>query len=265
MNGADLWQWWNLVYVIPFLVAVVYLLIMLVTGSLAEHFDAHGHVDLGGHADAHGDAHLDAHGDAHFDAHGHVAVGGHEVHADAHAEAPGGTHGDGHDSSAHPADEQQPVFAFLGDWLRFIGAGRVSLVLVVELFCVGWGVFGLTANMLLALIIHRPEWFIGPSLLAAGLGASWSTRFTARTMSAILPAIESNAIRPGGLRGEVVEVTHRITGEQGAGMASGPKLGYVEVPCRLVGEEPLERGSMAVLVDWDPAQGVYLAAPYDVD
>jgi len=261
MNGADLWQWWNLVYVIPFLVAVVYLLVMLVTGSLAEHFDAHGHVDLGGHADAHGDAH--------FEAHGHVAVGAHEVHADAHAEtqveAHGDAPGDGHDASAHHADQHQPVVGFLGDWLRFIGAGRVSLVLVVELFCVGWGVFGLTANMLLALVISRPEWFIGPSLLAAGLGASWSTRLTARTVAAILPAIESNAIRPGGLRGEVVEVTHRITGEQGAGMASGPKLGYVEVPCRLVGDEPLERGSMAVLVDWDPEQGVYLAAPYDVD
>ena len=262
MNGSDLWQWWNLIYVIPFLVAAVYLLVILGTGTLAEHLDMHGDV----HMDAHGDAHVDAHGDvqvdADADADAHLDA---DAHADVHADGAAEGHDGGHDHAGGEQHDDQEVFGFLGDWLRFIGVGRVSLVLVVELFCVAWGVAGLTANMLLAQVIKQPLVFIWPSLLAAGLCASWTTRVTARTMGTLLPPVESNAIRVGGLRGQVVEVAHRITGEQGAGMASGPKLGYVEVPCRLAGDEPLERGTLAVLVDWDPEQGAYLAAPYDVD
>src|SRR6266404_6132905 len=110
--------WWNLIFVAPFAVALVYLFACTLGG-----------VGMGdGDADAHADVDADADGDVHTDADGHDA------------DADGDGEGDSHEA------EQTPAHLAALAWL---GVGRVPLSLIALVLLLTWGAAGFLTNAIL--------------------------------------------------------------------------------------------------------------------
>src|SRR5436190_5101104 len=77
--------WWNLIFVAPFAVALLYLGVYTLSGVGFGDADADGHLDADadadGHLDADSDGHIDADADAHLD-HDTDADADHDADAD---------------------------------------------------------------------------------------------------------------------------------------------------------------------------------------
>src|SRR6266571_2239015 len=110
-----LFAWYNLIFILPFGLALLYVGIYAVSGltfgdtdvdASGADVDADAHVELSGHVEA--PAHVES--DAHFDADAHLDT---DVDADAHVEG-------------HGADEVAPGSVLAGA-LSLLGVGRVPL------------------------------------------------------------------------------------------------------------------------------------------
>lgn len=236
MSAGDLFAWWNLCYVLPLLIAVVYLLVLLTTG-LAE--SGHAGHDAEGHVEGHVDHHLEAHVD-------------HAAEVDAHADHD-------HDADAH-AEHETEVNWF--DPLVLLGANKLPLSIALELFCLFWGGLGLSFNTLLSRWLHDPRWFIGPSLVLTFVATAIMSRLVSTGLARVMPKIESNAIAAGQLVGLLGETVYTVQAERGSVMVKSPSIGVIEVACRtLPGDEPIPRGRAVVLVEYDEDGGFYLATP----
>src|SRR5215212_7311883 len=109
----DLLAWWNLIFLLPALAALLYLLLV-----------ASGTVDTGHDVDADLDADVDA-----------------DLDTDAEA-----MHGIEHNlGGEHEHDGESPF----GEALGFLGFGRVPLSIVVLTFCFLWGFAGWATNTIL--------------------------------------------------------------------------------------------------------------------
>src|SRR5258706_9607371 len=102
--------WWNLIFVAPFAVALLYLGVYTLSGV------GFGDAD----ADAHGDFDADADADADVDADAGV-----DADADADADADGDAHGDAETPGGHPSFHMMA--------LSWMGVGRVPLSLLAFL------------------------------------------------------------------------------------------------------------------------------------
>src|SRR5436305_13932391 len=107
MNPQTLLAWWNLIFVVPFGLALVYLALYTLGGVTFGEADADADfdhdVDVDAHADLHGhvDVDVDADADLQADAEADVDADG-DVDQDVDADAPGG-----------PASLQAAALAFL--------------------------------------------------------------------------------------------------------------------------------------------------------
>ena len=133
----DLLQWWNLVFLLPAVAALLYLL-LLALGALPAEGD-------------HGDIHLEP-GDAHFEPGLHVEIHGTHFEIHPHDVIDDIPHGEHHDTDP-----------FRGA-LSLIGVGRIPLSLVLMSFLFLWGFFGWAANQFFASVLPSPALFIWPSL-----------------------------------------------------------------------------------------------------
>ena len=161
MSFHDILQWWNLIYVAPLFVSVVWIVATLFSGV---------HAGGGGHAVSHGIGHA-AHGIGHV-AHdiGHAV--GHAVHhgdAGAGHDAAHATHGHdaararhGHGAHAVHTDAHQESFG--SRVLSVLGIGQVPITLIFGIFMLFWGALGMTTNQFLAGILKFPLIYIWPSL-----------------------------------------------------------------------------------------------------
>src|SRR5215471_1229625 len=115
MQFWDLFQWWNLIFTLPFGIGLLPLLLQAVG---AAHF-SHGvpaHLPhVGGHHLPH-----------HVAAHGHAPSAAPAAHAPAHAPATAGTH-------AHADAQQSPARV-----LSILGIGKVPIMLILSIFCLIW-------------------------------------------------------------------------------------------------------------------------------
>src|SRR5437660_2391917 len=133
--------WYNLIFVVPFALALLYVGIYAVSGltfgesdvdASGADVDADAHVELEGHVEA--PAHIES--DAHFDADADA-----DVDADAHIDADAHVEG-------HGADEAAPG-SILASALSLLGVGRVPLSIVLMVLMLIWGMSGFFSNILL--------------------------------------------------------------------------------------------------------------------
>jgi len=234
--------WWNLVFLAPFALALIYLFVYSVTGVTfgdAEHDTDFGHdvdadadvdhdmevdhdvdADLDGDVDADADADVDADVDADADV-------DHDIDADADADhdADGEAgHGGGGGSSS--------IFAAM-TWL---GIGRVPVSIVLLVLMLSWGVIGFCSNQVLRQRIADPARIGVVSIAIALVGSALVTRVTTRLVAKVLPDGETYAVRRHELLGSVGKAVSAINASFGL-VAVHDEHGHLfQVPARTRGE-----------------------------
>jgi len=221
---ADLAQWWNLVFVLPFLTALL-LLLLMTTGLIAT--------EMGGDLDADVDSDIDS--DTDVAAHGDVA------------------HGD----TAHGASGDTQ--SALSGVLDFFGVGKAPASVVLMSFCFIWGLAGVTANRIIQNVLPKPEAFIWLSMLFSLVCGIVLTHLTTRIIARVMPAGESYGVAPPQLIGKLATVRFRVTETSGTAQLTDGYGNFHEVPCRVkTGEAEFTQGERVVLMEYDEQRRVFL-------
>lgn len=221
-------SWWNLIFVLPAVGALLYLL-LLASGAVA-----------GDTGDV--DADLDADLDVDFDAgdfHGieHVLGGGAPE-----SESSGG----------------------LPHVLSLVGIGRAPLSLLLISFCLLWGLLGWVGNSVFTAVAVSPAVFIWPSLALALVGSLVLTRLLAGGLHRLLPATETYAVSNRQLVGRLASVRFGVSASAGSAQLYDDRGRLHEVPVRVLpGEAPIPAQSNVVLWRYDPVSNTFLVTPED--
>jgi membrane protein implicated in regulation of membrane protease activity len=217
----DLLTWWNLIFLLPALAALLYL-VLLASGTVDT-----GH-DLGADLDA--DVDVDADADT---------VPTHDVEHSLGAE---------HDH----ADSR------FGEALGFLGFGRVPLSIILLTFCFLWGFAGWATNTILKGAVDQPAVFVWVSLAVATVVAVFGTRSLARGLARILPSTESYGSSERDLVGRLATVRDQITEHQGRAQLYDAHGTLQEVPVRIKpGETEIPSRTEVLLLSYDRQHGVY--------
>lgn len=233
-NWQQLFEWYNLIYTLPFGLATFYLLVTAALGLTG-----------GGDHDIGHDHDMEVEHDVDVEADHDV-----EVHAehDVEAEADHDVDHAAHDSHGH---------GFAHDVLAFLGAGKVSFMLVLELFFLSWGVFGLIFNGVLQPLLKRPEVFIAPSLALTALTSMLFTRLTAGLVGKIVPKEETSALSRQQLVGLTGQTIFSVDHDSGAAHVRDQFGTLHQVACRTISGE-IPRGREVLLVKYVAERDYYL-------
>ena len=241
-------SWWNLVFVVPFGLALLYLGVYTVSGITFGEGEADLHGDFGD-ADADADLHADVDAD-------------HDLHVDADADANADADGDAHADADSHGGSDQPVHLAILSWL---GVGRVPLSLVLMVLLLFWGSIGFIVN-----VVTRPSlgdgWRVAlASLPAAALGTLLLTRAIVLALVRWMPLNETSAKRRHALLGAVGEAIYGIDGNFGLAGVREPGGGdFYQVACRVTdGAPPISKGSRVKLVAYGGPDGSFYVVPYD--
>ena len=258
MTNEWIFGWWNVVFLAPFAVAMVYLFVYALTGVTfgdADHdTDVGGHdveadaevehdvdvdadaeveadvdadVDADAEAELDADAEVDADVDHDFDADGEVE---HDVHADAAGH--GGGDGGGAGGAEGAGGAQSSVFAAM-TWL---GIGRVPLSIVLLVLLLSWGVIGFCSNQVLRTRVADPARIGFLSMAVALVGSALVTRGATRVVARVLPDGETYAVRRHELLGAVGRAVSPIDAHFGL-VAVHDEHGHLfQVPARTRGD-----------------------------
>lgn len=231
----ELFAWWNLLFVLPFGAALLYLLSLAI--GLVPAGGGEGDADVDADADVDHDVSLDA--DADHDVGVEHSVGDHD-----------------HDIGHH--GEQSTLLKSLG----FLGVGRVPLSVIAMSFCFLWGFTGWASNLLFAPVLRLPALYIWPSLGIALVASVLGTRLLARGVSRIMPATETYAVSLRELVGKRAKARYLIGPESGSATLFDDLDNLQEVPCRVrTGETVIESGEWIVLMEYDPKAGIFYVRP----
>jgi len=221
---VDFLQWWNLVFLLPAVAALLYLLLLTLGAVPSEGHDLDVHLDHG--ADFHADA-----GDGHADIH------------------PGSVHADS--DPFHGA-------------LNLIGVGRIPLSLLLMSFFFLWGFFGWVGNRVFSTVIAAPGIFIWPSLALALVGSVALTRLLAVRLGRLMPNTESYGSSARELVGRIADVRYPLTETTGSVQLYDGFGTLHEVPARVLpGELAIPIGERVILWRYDERAGSYLAIQDD--
>jgi len=226
-------NWWNLIFVLPFGLALLYLGLYTVSGVTFGESDLDADHDFGADADADADADSDANVDHDID---------HDVDADADAD---------HDADTD-AEQEAPVSPALAG-MSWLGVGKVPLSIVLMVLLLTWGGTGLLCNLLL---LPRGATATAVSVPMAFLAAILVTHWVSWFIGRYLPLYETTAKRRHALLGATGEAIFPI--DQRFGMASvrDDTGDLYQVPCR-ADNQPIPKGSTVKLVSYNGKQGIF--------
>jgi hypothetical protein len=236
MGIHDWLNWWNLIYVVPLLISVAWILTTVFSGmhGHAGHGASHGaghHIGEVGHHVAEAAAHAVHHGDVgHTAAHGHVQ-------------------GDGaHHAHAHTSHEDTAPSRLL----MLLGIGQVPVTLLIGVFLLCWGAFGMLTNQLFGIALRYPGIYIWPSLGVTFVSSSAVTRAMASIVGRLLPGDETYGVT----RFELVGSMGRSvfpTSEKAGTIDIKDRYGTVHrVQAKVEpGKEAIPSGADCIVVDFD--------------
>ena len=260
--------WWNLVFIVPFGLALFYLGLFVFTGITFGDADADMdadvdadadmtvHVEAEVAADVDADADVDGDADADHDAETPSAALAHAVHT------PTGMLGS-HSVDVHHAEGEGQTSAFAA-FLSFLGVGKIplSLALMTLLFC--WGITGFALNALLYKWLGASAVIGLISLPVTLILALALTGLFAALIAKIIPNDDSTRQRRTDLVGKAGEAMYDINAEFGMATVRGTAGDFFQVPCRTAAGKPqIPKGARIVLFDYDREKGIFEAAPFE--
>ncbi|MBI3911965.1 MAG: DUF1449 family protein [Armatimonadetes bacterium] len=228
----DLFQWWNAIYAVPLLVAILYMAAVHLAGALESAGDA-----LGGHS---GDA---AHGGTDAADTGHTG-----------GDAPGHHEADHGEHYVDMADPWHDGVLTWHDLAAVLGIGRAPITFIIQIFLLIWGGTGLMLNVLLSGGLDRPP-VVALTLPLAFVIATLVTRTVAVTIGRFV-RFETSATRRGDLIGRTGKVVYPVTAEEGT-VHVRDEYGTLHRVRARTKHEPLDSGREVVMVDYDLEQNIY--------
>jgi len=215
---TELLQWWNLIFVLPFIGALFYIL-MLITGAVSADHDA----GMDGNVET----------DADF---------GHDADLD-------------HDAGLEHVHDLEP--GMLTRALSFLGIGRVPLSIIIISFCFLWGFCGFASNSLLSPILPSAI-FVWASMAIAFVVSLSLTRVLANVMTRIMPATETYAVSVEQLVGKWGETITTIDETFGQAHVYDDAGVLHTVQCVVKsGQKTIPRGSQVILLFFDKTRSVF--------
>lgn len=232
-------NWWNLVFLLPFLLALLYLGLYTASGITFGEADLDADADMDHDVDV--DHDIDA--DQNFEA-DHDVDGDHDADTDQDAD---------HDADSN-GDRDASVPAHLAA-IHWLGIGRVPLSLLLMLMLIAWGVVGFLTNAALA---SRGAL---AALVSVPLAAAVSVLIAHLFVTVVdryMPLCSTTARRRHALLGSVGEAIFPI--DQRFGMVSvRDEMGDLyQVPCRVeTSSEPVPKGSAVQLISYNARSGFF--------
>ncbi len=268
MGGpAKLLEWQYMIFLLHcFIAAFLLLLSSLRLGHRGGHHGVHGHAVVHGHSGAPA-AHT-AHSAGAGAAHGH----GHATHAQGPSD-----HATGHDSQAHPAPHahhhptlrarigkvevsrdgpnKENITISTNFVLHIIGADRAPLLMILEAFCLVWGIAGYWANQFLLHADNPTFAQMAPSLAIAFGGGVIGARMAAEIIVRAMPQDETQIVSREGLFGLTGKIAFPVSATTGRIHIYDEHGTLHDELCRVAPDHPtIEKGHRALVVDMD-AQG----------
>ena len=248
--------WWNLVFLAPFLLALIYLGVYAASGLTFGDADA----DAGG-ADADHDFDADADHDLGGD---HDLGADHDVDPDAGADADADVDADA-DADAHHAGVQHESegHGSLFTALTWLGVGRVPLSIVLMVLFLSWGAIGFSVNVLANDLFPGEPWRLVmlslPAALAGGLAV---TGGISKAIVKLIPLNETSARRRHELLGSVGEAIYNIEESSGVIAVRDEHGDLFQVAGRVEpGRPPIAKGARVRLVAYDAPRKLFFARP----
>jgi len=232
----NLLTWWNLIFVLPFSAALIYILFQAFTGLGMEHGADVDHdvgTEIGQDVDLDMDHGADLGADYGVDHHfgvEHSAEFGHTGEANAIVKA-----------------------------LSFFGIGRVPISIVFMTFCFIWGFTGWISNMLLEPVLRYPVVFIWPSIGIALFFTLLLTKWTVKGLSRIMPSTETYGTSNAQLVGKRGKALYEITETSGSVRLRDDYGNLLDIASRVKpGEKPIPPGDNVILMRYDRQKQVFL-------
>jgi hypothetical protein len=240
MNAEWLISWWNLIFLLPFGLALLYLGLYTVSGVTFGEGDFDADHDFDADADADGD----------FEAHDAEAAADHDADASADADQDADTDHDSDDTGSGRFSA-----------LTWLGVGKVPLSILLMVLLFTWGATGFFVNVFLA---ERGGRAVLVSLPAAAVASLLLTRLISAAMARWVPLNETTARRRHALLGSVGQAVFAIDHKFGMASVRDDLGDLYQVPCR-VGEEqePVAKGSAVKLVAYNAKLGLFYVKSHD--
>jgi hypothetical protein len=233
--------WWNLIFVVPFGIALVYLAVSVTTGI------DFGEADADHDFDHDVDVEHDVDADSDYDADAHDALdGADEAHAD-HAVAHHGHHG-------------------AGTLLGLLGVGRVPLSLLILIVLFVWGISGFAATQALHRSIgeDRPP-VASIAIPIAGVVPAFRTSLFTTLFARVMPKDGTPATGRRDLVGREGVAILEVGDSFGLARVS-PADGRpsVQVPCRVAdGQAPIAPNERVVVLRFDRVEQLFYVSTPD--
>ena len=270
---AELFQWWNLVYVLAFFLALLYALLNAVGLATSE---AGADVGMDHDIDADVDAHVDLDHDVDFD---HDVSFDHDVDVDAGVDIDHDV--DVHVDVDHDVDLDHDVhldhdlhaeLSLLEEALSFFGIGKVPLSVILMTFLITFAIVGWAVNTVLKDVVITPLIFFPISCASAIFCGLAGTKVLASTLGRYLKPVETAAVRRASLVGRIATARLPVTDSFGQATVEDQYGTRHKVVCKVPeGAEPVPRGQSVLLVRFVPdrrrdrrTDGYYLVEPYEV-
>ncbi|MFH1667473.1 MAG: hypothetical protein ABH884_00410 [Candidatus Komeilibacteria bacterium] len=217
MRFSDLIQWQYLIFVLPFLGALFYLMLSA-TGLIA----AEG-VDL----------------DHDFD---------HDVDLDHDFD-----HDVDHDHDI--GIEHDPTFALRV--LSILGVGKVPLSLLIMTFCFIWGFVGIVCNNSFKNILIFPIAYTWISVIVTLIITITLTRLLASSIAKIMPSTESVSVKPKDYIGKGAKTRYTVTEKNGAATTVLDMQHLQFSCRIKPGQEPIPANTEVIIMSYDSEARVY--------
>lgn len=263
-------EWYNLIFILPLFLALLYVGIYAVSGltfgdtdvdASGADVDADAHVELDGHVEA--PAHIES--DAHFDADHDADLSADadaDVSADVDAHIDADVDADAH-VEGHGADEIAPGSVLAGA-LSLLGVGRVPLSIILMVLMLIWGTIGFFSNLLLWEKHHNETLLLLVSIPLAFVGSFLGTRLITAAMARWLPTHETYVQRRHELLGAVGEAILPIDANFGMAAVRDDYHDLFHIACRVHGNTPpLDKGTKVKLVAYNGKQKIYYVTQHD--
>jgi hypothetical protein len=252
MTAQWILAWWNLIFIVPFAVALLYLGVYTLSGWTFGDADADVDADHDIDADADADADVD-----------HDVDADHDVDSDADHDADSDSDHDAeHDSDSESAPSTSPSPAMLA--LSWLGIGKVPVSIVLMMLAMSWGFIGFVTNqamsprMTSAIHSNNPAMVALVSVPLAGAGGLLITSVLSRIAARLLPKIETYALRRHELLGNVGKAIYEITPKFGMVSVRDEHGHMFDMPCRLERDGPaVPKGSSVRLTGYNAKENFF--------